>query len=208
MDEQRGLQITQRAFEDEGTIQFASTVPQLWVAISMVQLALHHPDLPPTLIKVGTQWVNASIAALGRADAEYAEVLNLGMMEQFDVTEDGNPAIELNHAWTVMLPEDDALDPIVTLGRPQDWGDPTWTLREYFFACTIDGTRYQQTSYIWFNTSEDADLLFLEIGKQVACDIFYPSVPAQLCGDQFLAPEDVWDEEWGERPEVVAMNFD
>jgi hypothetical protein len=115
----------------------------------------------------------------------------------------GRQVIVVHNAWTVLGMEDgkEIDDPLATLGRPQDWGDPKWHYSRFRFDWYMPEAQYINHVHIWTDlVREESEYPRLFAGLITA--ILLPGLPAPLAGRDVLDVEDSWLKEWGPTPPV------
>jgi hypothetical protein len=113
--------------------------------------------------------------------------------------------VEVHNRWTIYWLNPDgtpAEHPLACATvRPQDWGNPGW---KYFYfkwewVNGPDNTHYINHFHAW----TDRPLETWEYPKFFApllSQIMTPGDPPELCGRDYLHPDDFWSEEWGPQP--------
>lgn len=110
--------------------------------------------------------------------------------------------IEVHNVWAIYGLEEDgshAEQPLAMPSRPQDWGDKDrWTYHHFRFEWpNAPGGKH------WVNHFHGWTDLKLEPGEypqyfaSLVVQIFYPGTAPQLCGRDFLHPDDFWSKKWG-----------
>jgi hypothetical protein len=118
--------------------------------------------------------------------------------------------IELHNAWAVhgLNPDGtEAEEPLATVGRPQDWGDPRWSYHCYRFEQTIGDTHYIAHVHCWTDLVRQ-DYEYAQLFAMLIVSPILPGQIAQLCGREFLDEEDFWQSEWGPQPPFYECDDD
>lgn len=196
--------------------------------VGLMQLALRCPGIEPVLADTGREIVNMIGDGLAQLDPEVGKLVAAGWSAEQDVTgaemdeivEGDFNIVEVHNAFTVYEMEADgtlAPDPMVALGRAEDWGDRQ---RWAYGKCTIKRdrkgpdlltTRYVQHCHVW---REHAALcmknktdLFQDIGGALFM-LVRPGMPETLCNRDMLSVHDEWLEGWGEMPPHFEVGSD
>lgn len=118
------------------------------------------------------------------------------------------PVIDVHNVWTIHGLNADgskADQPLATMSRPQDWGDPRWHYEQFRFEWVHAGTRYINNFHGWTDLERDTwqyPLLFASLLVQV----LMPGTDPRLCGRDYLAEEDFWESAWGDPPPFAPTN--
>lgn len=103
-------------------------------------------------------------------------------------------------AWTIDL---DNETPTIILGRPFDWGDDHWT-HHSISVSTSDKPQQIMVTHLWVNSplplSSHTNTTWLSSLLLTPPDYRLSTHNEKWCGDTHLAPGDIWEEAWGERP--------
>ncbi len=116
-----------------------------------------------------------------------------------------NLTVEVHNVWAIYGLEEDgrqAEQPLATMGRPQDWGDrQRWTYHHFRFEWpSAPGGKH------WINHFHGWTDLRLDPGEypqlfaSLIVQVMYPGTAPQLCGRDFLHPDDFWSKKWGPQP--------
>lgn len=111
--------------------------------------------------------------------------------------------VEVHNAWTIYGVNEDgseAEEKIACLERPQDWGDPRWHYDLADFGWVFEGKLYVNHVHMWTDVKRDSEAEYLALFAGLFVQICMPGMDRKWCGDEFLADEDFWSEEWGEMP--------
>lgn len=118
--------------------------------------------------------------------------------------------IEVHNVWTLYgLDEDgqEADEPLATLSRPQDWGDPRWAYHQFRFDWITEEKHYINHVHCWTDLKREQHQ-YPELFAPLIVQILMPGCTKEFCGREFLHSEDFWSEEWGKEPPVHEENED
>lgn len=83
--------------------------------------------------------------------------------------------------------------------RPQDWGDPQRWHYERFRLEWFSDKHYINNAHCWTDLKMPRHE-YLHLFCEAIVQILMPGSKAELCGREYLAEDDFWDEEWGLMP--------
>ncbi|GEM_PF-2522008 len=208
--EEQFLEEAKKIMQDDAPMPMVSTVRDLWLVISGVQVACRHPQMSSYVLnnlqRITQEWIDS--IAEHHPDAK--ELMEMGWQTEHDVDSEGVSTKEIHQAWTIygMNPDGTiSTEKFASLGRPQDWGDPRWMYREYcFIQSNADDTeRIVFYCHAWTDVPckrhEMTEMFSALITKSMM-----PGTPPQLCGKDFLHEEDFWFEDWGDAPPVFETD--
>jgi hypothetical protein len=144
-------------------------------------------------------------AMLFLASFEKSDGGDLGLQDLLQQPEEEGRIVEVHNRWTIYWLNPDgtpAEHPLACATvRPQDWGNPGW---KYFYfkwewVNGPDNTHYINHFHAW----TDRPLETWEYPKFFApllSQIMTPGDPPELCGRDYLHPDDFWSKEWGPQP--------
>lgn len=112
--------------------------------------------------------------------------------------------VEVHNAWTIYGTNADgseAKQPLCMHGRVQAWGDPRWIYHRFRFEwlSAPDGKHYINHAHCWTDLQREPGEYATLFAPYIAM-ILMPGHPAELCGRDYLHPEDFWSKEWGPQP--------
>lgn len=113
------------------------------------------------------------------------------------------PIIEVHNVYALHAKDETASpnDPIfIEFSRPQDWGDPRWHFERFKFEWMREDVHYINHAYCWTDMPKPEHGYPALFGDIIAIWILQPGRKPQLCGKDYLHPDDFWLEEWGEIP--------
>lgn len=112
------------------------------------------------------------------------------------------PTTIVHNVWTVygLNPDgSEASEAVALKQRPQDWGDPKWYYELYRFDRWIKGEHYINYAHCWTDLKKPIGE-YAHLFSQMIVSILIPGDNELLCGKQFLADDDFWNNAWGARP--------
>lgn len=180
--------------------------------MSTLQLAFRHSDYPTSMrtqIAPFYETLKSFIARTPTLDA----VVQAGEDPRYDTPitgkEQPRPAREVHNVWTIygMNPDGtEASEKLAMLHRPQDWGDrQRWHYEQMTFEWQRKDGRYINHFHGWTDLNCD-DYQYPELFASLIVQIYMPGRPAELCGRDFVAEEDMWDQNWGPMPPVYLSD--
>ena len=111
-------------------------------------------------------------------------------------------SIERHNVYTLYgLKEDgsEAVQPLLSLSRPPDWGDSYWNYRYYIFKQEIKERWMINHAHCWTNLERE-DWEYAQLFSPFFTRFYASSKPPQICGRSYLAPNDNWQPNWGTKP--------
>lgn len=108
----------------------------------------------------------------------------------------------VHNVWTMYAanPDGSQADEALTVrGRAQDWGHPKWYYELFRFDRWIDNKHYVNYAHCWIDLKRPINE-YAHIFSPLIVTILLPGSNELLCGKQFLADDDFWDNSWGARP--------
>lgn len=84
--------------------------------------------------------------------------------------------------------------------RPQDWGDPKYTYRSYYYEATIAGQKYGHHCHCWTDAPALEEWEYPSFFAPCVVQLLMPGTPREEVGRRYLGEEDFWNDEWGPRP--------
>lgn len=120
--------------------------------------------------------------------------------------------IEVHNVWAVYGLHEDGTpvdQPIAEPARPQDWGDPRWHYERFRFEWQTKSKHYINHAHCWTDIKElTQDQSYPHLFASLIVTILMPGTPEELCGKDYLAEDDFWSTEWGDVPEIYAVDED
>lgn len=120
--------------------------------------------------------------------------------------------IEVHNVWTILggIPDGSRHEePMCWMGRPQDWGNPRWHYDLVRFEAVIEGKTYVNHCHCWTDLRFDTPTEYFQLFSELIVSISLPGTPVQLCGRDYLAEDDFWNERLdGPLPPIWDMDGD
>lgn len=159
------------------------------------------------------QAVQQSVDVDQTAAESLAEIIEAGFDPAHDIRETpgGLPIVEVHNCWTIYGANPDGSkseNRLACFERPQDWGHPRWTYNRFHFEWPTDDTHYVNHAHCWTDVPGLDPGDYPEFFAPLIVKVMMPGHTEQLCGRDYLHPEDFWSDEWGEMPPVYEEEED
>lgn len=82
------MEITRRVMSDENPVQFSGQIRDIWLLISVAQLATRHPEIGDHIIERVTHIAREMQKAIADRHPDAHELIEMGWDEQHDITRD------------------------------------------------------------------------------------------------------------------------
>ena len=198
---------------NEASINIYISPLAAWCLITQIQVAVRHPANTDITAKQSRDIAEQLQSRLELSPTLEA-VIHRGWLPEYDAIPFESideyaqrvlqrEIIEVHNVYTLYPPvkEESA---IMTFYRPQNWGNKDdWAYEQFKFEWVQQTKHYINHAHCWYDpkTAKKHEVPGL-FGGCICGMVLMPGKPEQLCGNQYLAEEDIWDEEWGEKPKV------
>lgn len=195
VNEAQFMEITRKVMSDTRPQQLEIDVKSMWLLVSALQLVVKHPGLSAlmkqALTRIARQFQNGVTGIHPEAETP----MQMGWNSAYDVNDKGEPAPQvLHHAWEIYPDEKDMN---TFFGRPQDWGDKSKWL---YVPVVFEAMGYENHVHLWVNKPEMKPHEVIRMAAGLITTMMQPGEDAEICGNEFLAQDDFWQEAWGEMP--------
>lgn len=205
---EQDLETLGRAIQDAPAVKVEFNALAVFNLIGLLQFASR--GLPPdhnqrkTAVAYARQFQQALKGATG---GSLDEIIEAGFDPAHDVIEtgDGLPIVEVHNCWTIYGANPDGSksdNKIASFERPQDWGHPRWAYNRFRFEWTVDGKHYINNAHCWTDIPGVEPGGYPELFASLIVRVMMPGHEEQLCGRDYLHPEDFWSQDWGEMPPI------
>lgn len=207
--EQEDLEIVSRAIMDAPPITLEFHALDVFNLIGLLQFASRGLPANHSLRPVCDAFARQFQTAIRRAAGdEVNDIIELGFDPANDIIQTdaaGQPVIvQVHNCWTIYGANPDGSPSETKLAcfeRSQDWGHPRWQYTRFRFDWLApDGKHYINHAHCWTDIPglKPGDLP--ELFSSLVVKVMMPGHQEQLCGRDYLHPEDFWDKEWGQMP--------
>ncbi len=197
-----------QALGDEPSIDIKISPMGAWALIAQLQLALRHPQNHGHLADY-TRNVAQKLQSKLNLPLHLEEVLSRGWLKEYDakIGETNEEylkritprkIIEVYNAYALYSPNN-----VMCFSRPQDWGNKkSWAYERFKFEWLQETRHFINHAYCWYNPQHVESGEVAQLFSPVIAMGTIPGKPIELCGNEYLEPEDFWCDDWGEQPPV------